>query len=34
MDDAEYSQDEVGLLPGDIVLLYTDGVTEAINEKE
>ncbi|MEI6839776.1 MAG: SpoIIE family protein phosphatase [Methanomicrobiales archaeon] len=34
MDDAEYSQAEVGLAPGDIILLYTDGVTEAINEKE
>ena len=34
MDDAEYSQAEVGLESGDIILLYTDGVTEAINEKE
>jgi sigma-B regulation protein RsbU (phosphoserine phosphatase) len=34
MDDAEYSQEEVGLSPGDVVLLYTDGVTEAINDKE
>ena len=34
MDDAAYSQAEVGLSPGDIVLLYTDGVTEAINENE
>lgn len=34
LDDADYSQAEVGLSSGDIILLYTDGVTEAINEKE
>jgi len=34
LDDAEYTQSTAGLVPGDIVVLYTDGVTEAINEKE
>jgi len=34
MDDAEYSQNEVQVTSGDTIILYTDGVTEAINEKE
>ena len=34
MDDAEYSQNEVRVTSGDTIILYTDGVTEAINEKE
>jgi phosphoserine phosphatase RsbU/P len=34
MDDAEYGQDEVQMYPGDTIILYTDGVTEAINERE
>jgi serine phosphatase RsbU (regulator of sigma subunit) len=29
--DAEYEESEVALEPGDVVLLYTDGVTEARN---
>jgi sigma-B regulation protein RsbU (phosphoserine phosphatase) len=34
MDDAEYTQKEVRMSPGDTIILYTDGVTEAINERE
>jgi sigma-B regulation protein RsbU (phosphoserine phosphatase) len=34
MDDAEYEQKEVRMFPGDTMILYTDGVTEAINERE
>jgi phosphoserine phosphatase RsbU/P len=31
MDDAEYTQEIVKLAPGDIIVLYTDGITEAEN---
>jgi sigma-B regulation protein RsbU (phosphoserine phosphatase) len=31
LDDAEYTQDTVQLAPGDLVVLYTDGITEAEN---
>ncbi len=34
MDDAEYTQEEVPLAVGDILVLYTDGITEAQNDKE
>ena len=34
MEDAEYNQNEVRMSPGDTIILYTDGVTEAINERE
>jgi serine phosphatase RsbU (regulator of sigma subunit) len=34
IDNAEYEQAEVNLNTGDLLLLYTDGVTEAMNEKE
>jgi serine phosphatase RsbU (regulator of sigma subunit) len=34
VDNAEYEQGEVNLNAGDILLLYTDGVTEAMNGKE
>jgi len=34
MDDAEYTQEEIPLAVGDILVLYTDGITEAQNEKE
>ena len=34
MEDAEYNQATASLSPGDIVVLYTDGVTEAINSRE
>ena len=33
MDDAEYSQESVRMSPGDILVLYTDGITEAENAK-
>ena len=32
MPDFEFDQDSVKLLPGDTLVLYTDGVTEAMNE--
>jgi sigma-B regulation protein RsbU (phosphoserine phosphatase) len=31
VDDAEYGQQETALSSGDILVIYTDGVTEAIN---
>ncbi|HDS63732.1 MAG TPA: stage II sporulation protein E [Methanofollis liminatans] len=31
--DQEYGEAQVTLLPGDLLVLYTDGVTEAINSK-
>jgi sigma-B regulation protein RsbU (phosphoserine phosphatase) len=31
LDDADYAQDTVHLAPGDILILYTDGITEAEN---
>ena len=34
MPDLEYKQDTVTLAPGDTVLFYTDGVTEAMNHAE
>ena len=34
VDDAEYTQEELQLSPGDVIVLYTDGITEAINDKE
>jgi sigma-B regulation protein RsbU (phosphoserine phosphatase) len=34
MDDAPYEQKDVMLASGDLLILYTDGVTEAINDKE
>ncbi|MDD1719373.1 MAG: SpoIIE family protein phosphatase [Methanoregulaceae archaeon] len=34
MDDSEYQQADISLASGDLIVLYTDGVTEAINEKE
>jgi sigma-B regulation protein RsbU (phosphoserine phosphatase) len=33
MEDAPYEQGEARLTPGDILVLYTDGVTEALNDK-
>jgi sigma-B regulation protein RsbU (phosphoserine phosphatase) len=33
MQDAEYSEEEIVLEKGDILYLYTDGVTEAMNPK-
>lgn len=34
MSDASYEQDKITLQSGDIIILYTDGVTEAINETD
>ncbi len=31
MDDTEYTEDEIKLDPGDVIFLYTDGVTDAHN---
>jgi sigma-B regulation protein RsbU (phosphoserine phosphatase) len=31
MDDMEYDEDETVLAPGDTLILYTDGITEAMN---
>ena len=33
MPDFEFDQDSITLLPGDTLVLYTDGVTEAMNEE-
>ena len=32
--EVRYEMDEVELIPGDLLLLYSDGLTEATNEKE
>lgn len=34
MEDFQYKKGELQLKPGDTLFLYTDGVTEAMNEKE
>lgn len=34
MDEAEYKQARLKLNPGDIVVLYSDGVTEMRNEQK
>lgn len=34
MEDAEYTEAEVPLTPGDVMVLYTDGITEAVNDRE
>ncbi len=34
MDAAEYEQETIDLSAGDVIYLYTDGVTEALNESE
>jgi sigma-B regulation protein RsbU (phosphoserine phosphatase) len=34
LDDAEYTQEELQLFSGDIIVLYTDGITEAVNDLE
>ena len=34
MPDFEYDQDSIVLAPGDTVVFYTDGVTEAMNSEE
>jgi sigma-B regulation protein RsbU (phosphoserine phosphatase) len=32
--DTHYTQQEIQITPGDVLLLYTDGVTEAVNKKD
>ena len=34
LDDAEYEETQLKLDPGDKVVLYTDGIVEAMNEQE
>jgi len=34
MEESPYDQGEVHLSPGDILVMYTDGVTEAVNDRE
>ncbi|MCK9580926.1 MAG: PP2C family protein-serine/threonine phosphatase [Methanoregula sp.] len=34
MEDAEYTQAEIPLAPGDVIVLYTDGITEAVNDRD
>lgn len=34
LEDAPYGQGEVSLFSGDVVVMYTDGVTEAVNDKD
>ena len=34
MDDATYVSDRITLQPGDKIMVFTDGVTEAMNEKD
>lgn len=34
MEGVRYQQSEISLLPGDLLYMYTDGVTEAINPDE
>jgi sigma-B regulation protein RsbU (phosphoserine phosphatase) len=31
LDDAAYTQEDVQIVPGDVLILYTDGITEAEN---
>jgi sigma-B regulation protein RsbU (phosphoserine phosphatase) len=34
LEDAEYNQVELQLSSGDVIVLYTDGITEAVNDRE
>lgn len=34
IEDAAYDEGRVQLAPGDVLLLYTDGITEAVNHKK
>lgn len=34
IEDTSYGEDQIQLISGDIIVLYTDGVTEAINKKK
>lgn len=33
MEDAAYKSDKISLLPEDVVVIYTDGITEAMNKE-
>jgi sigma-B regulation protein RsbU (phosphoserine phosphatase) len=33
VEEAEYSEKTIQLSPGDLLVMYTDGVTEAVNSK-
>ena len=34
LEDASYAGDQVQLTPGDVLLFYTDGITEAMNDEK
>ena len=34
MENAKYQDMETDIAPGDMIMLYTDGLTEAMNEEE
>jgi sigma-B regulation protein RsbU (phosphoserine phosphatase) len=34
LDEADYQESRFQLLPGDAVVLYTDGVVEVVNERQ
>ena len=34
LEDIDYQETQLELTPGDKVILYTDGIVEAMNEKE
>ena len=34
LEDESFSEDEMTLAPGDTLVLFTDGITEATNERE
>ena len=34
MEDAVYEQKTISLVTGDLIVLYTDGITEAVNDRE
>ncbi len=34
MPNIEYKQKELEFMPGDIILMYTDGITEAMNDRQ
>ena len=34
VDDPQFVEDRIALAPGDVLVMYTDGVTEATNERE
>jgi sigma-B regulation protein RsbU (phosphoserine phosphatase) len=34
MEETTWSQQKITLEPGDTLVLYTDGITDALNEKE